>query len=73
MDIPIFPFNRSCPATPLKVGFNRGEEHKGQVEVVLPYGTRLRNRVSWRRLNFEQDAEKTRRNSEVADGGALAN
>jgi hypothetical protein len=29
-----------CPATPLKVGFNRGEAHRGQVEVVLPDGTR---------------------------------
>jgi hypothetical protein len=33
-------FHRGCPATPLKVGFNRGEAQKGQVEVVLPDGTR---------------------------------
>ncbi len=33
-------FHRGCPATPLKVGFNRGEANQGQVEVVLPDGTR---------------------------------
>jgi hypothetical protein len=33
-------FHRGCPATPLKMGFNRGEAHQGQVEVVFPDGTR---------------------------------